>query len=108
MEQFRKWMEEAYETDWEIQCEQLMVYFIFTYFCGAVYDERIFVNVQMAAAAVNVVWNLMAARWMKNEKTLDIEDVVEIVYRYSRELEHSDKNLKAYWGILDKQTEWFR
>lgn len=108
LEAFREWIEQEYEADWEVQCEQLMVYFIFTYFCGAVYDERIFVNVQMAAAAVNVIWNLMAACWLKNEKTLNIEDVTGIVYRYSRELEHSDKNRKMYWEMLDKQTEWFR
>ena len=85
-----------------------MVYFIFTYFCGAVYDERIFVNVQMAVAAVNVIWHLMAAAWLRNEKQLDMEDVVEIVYRYSRELEHSDKNLKLYWKMLERQEDLFR
>lgn len=31
---------------------------------------------------------------MKNEKQLDFEDIVNVVYRYSREIEHSDQNLE--------------
>lgn len=108
MEEFEEWIHTGYEQDWSIQCEQLMVYFIYTYFCGAVYDERVFVNAQMAVAAVSVIWNLMAATWLKNEKQLDMEDVSSIVYHYSRELEHSDENLKRYWGILDEEKTLFR
>ena len=37
---FKKWVKE--ESDIQIQAEQLLVYFIFTYFCGAVYDGRIY------------------------------------------------------------------
>lgn len=107
-EEFREWMQSSTEMDWEIQCEQLLVYFLFTYFCGAVYDARIFVNVQMAAAAVAVIWDLLAARWLKNEKALDLEEVVDVVYRYSRELEHSDKNLKRMWDMLERQEDLFR
>ena len=40
--EFYRWVRLQNETerdwDWDILCEQLMVYFIFTYFCGAVYD----------------------------------------------------------------------
>ena len=108
MDEFIQWIDTEYEQDWSIQCEQLMIYFIYTYFCGAVYDERIFVNAEMAVAAVSVIWNLMAATWLKNEKQLDLEDVSSIAYRYSRELEHSDENLKRYWNMLDEEKELFR
>lgn len=94
--------------DWDIFCEQLLVYFIFTYFCGAVYDGEIFANVQMAVASVSIIWDFMAVRWLKNEKTLDAEDVKEIVYRYSRELEHSDENRKCFWNELQQQRKLFR
>ena len=108
MDEFSEWIQTAYQCDWNIQCEQLIVYFIYTYFCGAVYDERILVNAEMAVAAVSVIWNLMAATWLKNEKQLDLEDVCSIAYRYSRELEHSDENLKRYWNILDEEKLLFR
>lgn len=94
--------------DREILTEQLLVYFIFTYFCGAVYDEKIFVNAQMAAGSVALIWDFLAARWLKNGKTLDQDDVIEVIYRYSRELEHSDKNLKKIWKLLEKQAELYR
>ena len=43
---FKRWAKE--ESNIQIQAEQLLVYFIFTYFCGAVYDGRIYAKVQMA------------------------------------------------------------
>ena len=54
------------------------------------------------------IWDFLAARWLKNGKTLDQEDVIEVVYRYSRELEHSDRNLKKIWKLLEKQAELYR
>lgn len=105
---FKWWMQEESKLDWAIMAEQLMVYYVFTYFCGAVYDERIFLNLQMAVACTEIIWNLLAARWVKNEEVLDMDDVVEITYRFSRELEHSDKNLKKMWGLLEEQEELFK
>lgn len=91
--EFDHWIEEQ-NFPWEIQKEQLFVYFIFTYFCGAVYDGRILDKVQMAIISVNILENMMIARWLRNEKQLYMDDVIELVYRYSREVEHSDINLK--------------
>lgn len=90
---FAQWID-ASELPWEIQKEQLLVYFIFTYLCGAVYDGELLNKVQMAIISVNLLEDMMKVRWLRNEKTLDMEDVIEIVYRYSREVEHSDINLK--------------
>ncbi|MFR2994534.1 hypothetical protein [Sellimonas intestinalis] len=38
----RKTNFDFYCPDWQIQEEQLLVYWIYTYFCGAVYDDEIF------------------------------------------------------------------
>ena len=78
-----------------VQLEQLAVYFISTYFSGAVYDGRIYGKADTAVGYVAQLYDLFVARWLKNEKQLDMEDVIEIVYRYSREIEHSDPNLEA-------------
>lgn len=37
---------ETFYPDWKIQEEQLLLYWIYTYFCGAVYDEQIFAKVK--------------------------------------------------------------
>lgn len=92
-EEFYDWIAEYYQ-DWEIQKEQLLVYFIFTYLCGAVYDGEILKKVQMAVICVDLIEEILKVRWLRNEKTLDIDDVIEVVYRFSREVEHSENNLK--------------
>ena len=48
-----------------------------------------------------VIEELLMARWVKNEKRLDSEDVIETVYRFSREIEHSDKNLERMERIME-------
>lgn len=108
IKRFKWWMQEESEYDWAVIAEQLMVYYVFTYFCGAVYDERIFMNLQMAVGCTEIIWNLLAARWIKNEETLDMDDIVEITYLFSRELEHSDDNLKTMWRLLEKQRGLFK
>lgn len=108
IKRFKWWMQEESEYDWAVIAEQLMVYYVFAYFCGAVYDERIFMNLQMAVGCTEIIWNLLAARWIKNEETLDMDDIVEITYLFSRELEHSDDNLKTMWRLLEKQRGLFK
>lgn len=90
---FAKWLENEMSS-WEIMLEQMLVYFVFTYFCGAVYDGNAFAKMRLSVWSIFLIYEMMAARWIKNEQALDMEDVVEIVYRYSREIEHSDENLR--------------
>lgn len=92
-EQFLKWQKEKMP-EMEIQLEQLMVYFLFTYFCGAVYDEKIYAKARMVVESVFLIRELWKARWVRNGKMLDTEEMTELVYRYSREIEHSDENLE--------------
>lgn len=79
--------------DWDIMIEQLLVYFITTYFCGAVYDEYVASKVKMSVCSVFYIGEMAKALWVKNKETLSISEFTKIVYRYSRELEHSDENL---------------
>ena len=41
--------------DWDIMLEQMLVYFVFTYFCGAVYDGRI--QAKNAGVRVQCLYN---------------------------------------------------
>ena len=89
----------------DIHLEQLLVYFLFTYFPGAVYDGEIYAKAQLAVYCVWMIWEIWMARWIKNEKSLDLEEMTELVYRFSREVEHSDLNLGEIERILSKK--WF-
>lgn len=105
---FDEWLRERMPES-EIWYEQLLVYFISTYFCGAVYDGQAYAKAQMAAVSVLLIHELLMAEWLRNEETLTFEDVAETVYRYSRELEHSDLNLE----LMERQMRrnvmpWFR
>lgn len=101
--EFSIWTKE--HTDMEIHLEQLLVYFLFTYFPGAVYDGEVYAKVQMAVYCTWMIHELWMARWLKNEKALDVEEMTDLVYRFSREVEHSDVNLKHVEKIMEKK--WF-
>lgn len=90
-------------TDMEIHFEQLLVYFLFIYFPGAVYDGEVYAKVQMAVYCVWIMHELWMARWLKNKKILDIEEMTDLVYRFSREVEHSDENLRRIEKIMEKK-----
>ena len=102
---FAAYQADKAEVDVDILLEQLLVYFLFTYFPGAVYDGEIYAKAQLAIYCVWMIWELWMARWLKNEKTLDLEEMTELVYRFSREVEHSDVNLKMIEKIMEKK--WF-
>jgi len=99
-EKFVKWRIRHFP-DWDIMKEQLLVYFIYTYFCGAVYDEYVASKVKMSVCSVFFMEEMAMACWKRNGETLTFEEWKKIVYRYSRELEHSDENLIT----MDKMME---
>ena len=86
--------------DWNIQEEQLLVYWIYTYFCGAVYDGEIFAKVKMAVVCTLLIHELDVGTYLKNGRVFCLEDQISICYRFSRELEHSDLNLNAFEDLL--------
>lgn len=92
--------------DWDIHVEQLLVYFLFTYFAGAVYDGEVYKKVQFSVYMVQLIEELWMARWLKNGGELDKEEMSELLYRFSREIEHSDDNLKKAERLLT--IEWQR
>lgn len=98
----RLWAKE--ETPWtETESEQLMVYFLFTYFCGAVYDGNALAQVKMAVASVLILreMELAAQIGWGMENPITLEDRARIAWRYSRELEHSDLNLDTMEKLMD-------
>ena len=103
LDEFKTWAEA--NTDIEIHLEQLLVYFLFTYFPGAVYDGELYAKVQMAVYCTWMIRELWMARWVKNEKSLDLEEMTDLVYRFSREVKHSDENLKRLEKMMEKK--WF-
>ena len=95
---------ETFYPDWKIQEEQLLLYWIYTYFCGAVYDEQIFAKVKMAVICTFMIHELAMGTWLLQQKQFSFPDLVSICYRFSRELEHSDQNLNKMEELLDWES----
>lgn len=90
---FMEWMQ-RHNKRWDIQREQLLVYFMDTYFCGAVYDGAAYSKMQMAIGSVLLITEMLLERWCNNGYTLEEKDLVRTVYYFSRETEHSDGNIE--------------
>lgn len=89
--------------DMEIQIEQIMVYFLYTYFPGSVYDGQLFAKAQMAVYCTWMIELLWMARWCMNGNVLRSEEIIELLYRFSREIEHSDENLEGLDEMMKKK-----
>lgn len=100
-EEYVRWRKKNFP-DWDIMAEQLMVYFLYTYFCGAVYDEYVASKVKMSVLSAFYIEEMLVAQWLKQGKRLEFHDVIRMVYRYSRELEHSDENLCAMNRLMEE------
>ena len=88
--------------EWECMGEQLMVFFVYTYFCGAVYDDAVYSKMALAVFSTEWIQEFVMLIWLKNGKQTRFEDMVETAYRYAREVEHSDLNLEVLERWLEK------
>lgn len=98
----KRGLKSAKYEEWAIELEQLMVYFVFTYFCGAVYDDNVLGKMQTAVVTTLLIQELSIAKWKENNHTLDFDMLVDIAHKVSREIEHSDVNLIRLEKIYDK------
>lgn len=78
---------------WEIWKENLLLFFLYTYFCGAVYDEWIYSKAALAVFSVSYLEEFIMSEWFLADKNISWEKCDELAYRYAREIEHSDENL---------------
>lgn len=85
---------DAYQLD-NVITEQLMVYFLFVYLAGAVYDEKIWEKGLLA-----VYSTLMIQELLRSEENVDFDVIVDVAHRYAREVEHSDENLRRLEQIF--------
>ena len=90
---------------WETEYEQILVYFLFVYFCGAVYDGDALRKAKMAVMSVRILRELAFAQWILAGEKLTAEDRAELAWRYARELEHSDPNLNAMERMMEEWKE---
>ena len=82
--------------------EQLMVYFLFTYFAGAVYDGDAWGKMKFSFAAMVLIRELFRAEWLQNPNAATAE-TLRAAWCFARELEHSDPNKALLEKALKKE-----
>lgn len=76
----------------ETVTEQLMIYFLFTYFAGAVYDGDAWGKMKFSFASMVMIRELFRAECLQDPDTVTAETLQKTAWRFARELEHSDQN----------------
>lgn len=84
--------------------EQIMVYFLLHYFCGAVYDEDVYSKVKLSVLSAFAIEEMIFAKWMITGGEMEKADWVALTYQYAREVEHSDKNLEQLEETLNEES----
>lgn len=92
--------EALFEKEWEKTAEALCIYFIYTYYLGAVYDDMPSSKVKFSLFSISWIKELALAKWIKNKDTFCWRDVERIAWCYSRQMEHDDDNLLALEEFL--------
>ena len=105
-EEFGRWLRGQNELDWQVLGEQLMVYFVYTYYCGAVYDERAYTRMKFAVFAVLAIQELAFGRWIAGGGKLSFEEFADLAHCFSREVEHSDPNKNLLMERLKEQWDY--
>lgn len=88
--------------DYENILENLLIYLIYGYFMLALYSKDLNKQVNKVVITYSMIKMLLLGRWYKNNKNLTEEDFVEILYVFSRVIEHSITFLnKIYEAIKE-------
>lgn len=86
--------------DTEREFEHLMVYFVFRYFMTAVFDRDLLTKSKFAAVSFIIIQKLCAAQNADKEKR------VQIMQRFSKEVEHSASNMD-FLNITMKKSRFY-
>ena len=90
----------------DYEYEQLLMYYIFCYLCGAVYDGDLFSKVKLAVVHTLLIRELYTAVWLEKGRELSFDDRVELAHRYARETEHSDRNMEAMEDMAAEEKDF--
>ena len=89
----------------DTMAEQLLVYFVFTYFCGAVYNGDAYGKMKFSFAGMFLIRELVRAEWLR-DPDITSETILRTACRYAREVEHSDRNKFLMEQLLDDEERF--
>ena len=89
----------VFDPDFAAQWEHLTVYFLWRYFLKASVDGRVLSQVESCVFHVLCIAALFSCRDVRNLQTL-----TTLSSLYSKEVEHSDENLRLLLRVFDRKT----
>ena len=84
-------LEKSQEFEWEY--ERLTVYFIFRYFMTALFGGNVLDKAKFAAVSFIIIRQIQAS--LPAEIRLDKSARIRVMQKYSKEIEHSEQNMKS-------------
>ena len=86
--------------DYENILENLLIYLIYGYFMLALYSKDLNKQVNKVVIIYSMIKMLLLGRWFKNNKKLEEEDFVEVIYVFSRVIEHNRSFLNKIYETI--------
>ncbi len=79
---------------------KILVYYIYRYFMKSFYDYDMSSKIKVALMSTIMIKELAAFRWIENGE-FNEADMVDISHRYSKDIEHLEKNIEALERIFE-------
>lgn len=85
--------------DFEIEAEQLLVYFIYRHLADGLYDGNLKERIAFSILSVMMIDFVLSSQF-KSRGYIKTEDIIEISRIYSSEIEYSEENINTILSIL--------
>lgn len=76
--------------------KNLAIYYIWRYFLKGVFDGDVICKLKLMCFGIIIARWLMYCKWLEN-RSISLSDCVDIVRRFSEEIEYSDENLECFF-----------
>ncbi len=89
----------------EYKFEQIVIYYVYRYFMKSVFDYDALAKLKFALVSFIIIKELSIIRYLENKEFLD-EDLVDLVYKYSRDIEHLEENIDILEELFETRDEF--
>lgn len=76
--------------------KNIAIYFIWRYFLKGCFDEDVLSKIKLMAVSVSIIRAMIFCKWL-DKNSIKLEDCVDIVKKYSEEIEYCEDNLLKFF-----------
>lgn len=86
----------------EYMLEHYLVYYIYNNFMEALQNKNLDKEISILLINYMLIKYMLMVKWIKNEKQLILQDIIDIIYSFSRTMEHSTKFKEQFYELVKK------